>query len=195
MRKRYMLVVLVLFAVAGGQAYADDRGFYVGGGVGIPNLDPGDFDEDFANLKFDNETFGFKLFGGYRIIKYFAVEGAYTDYGNVRRHEILPTYDEDLLYQIDLPIDSWDLSAVGRLPVSKTVALYVRLGAASYSADIRTTIGDETENESRSGTGITYGVGFDFRFSKVGMRIAFDWLDIEDTGGVFMPTASLTYNF
>jgi len=192
MMKRYMLVVLVILAVAGGQAYAGDRGFYVGGGVGIPKLEVSDFNEDFADLKFENSSGGFKLFGGYRITKYFAAEGAYTDYSNVKHHEILPWGE---FREINVAIDSWDLSAVGRLPLGKTVALYVRLGGASYSADVRTTIDDETENESRSGTGLTYGGGIDFRAKKFGVRIALDWLDIEDTGGVFMPTASLTYTF
>jgi OOP family OmpA-OmpF porin len=195
MTKRYMLVVLVLLTVGGGQAYSADRGFYVGAGIGVPNLDPGDFDENFENLKFDNESFGFKLFGGYRITKNFAVEGAYTDYGSIKHHEILPVGQENLLFEIDVPIDAWDLSVVGRLPVSNSVALYARVGGASYSADVRATIGDETDTTSWSGTDLTYGVGFDFLFSKVGLRISFDWLEIEDTGGVFMPAASMTYKF
>jgi len=101
----------------------------------------------------------------------------------------------NLEYQIDVAIDSWDASAIGRLPVGQKMALYVRLGGASYSANIRTSIEDETEKDTRSGTDITYGFGFDYQAKKFGMRVAFDWLDIEDTGGVFLPTLGLTYTF
>jgi len=74
MTERYMLVVLVILAVAGSQANAGDRSFYVGGGVGVPILEVGDFNEDFDGLKFENSTVGFKLFGGYQFNKYFAIE-------------------------------------------------------------------------------------------------------------------------
>jgi hypothetical protein len=195
MTKRYMLVVLVILAVAGGQAHAGDRGFYVGGGVGVPILEVSDFDEEFDDLKFENRSLGFKIFGGYQFNKYFAAEGTYSDYSNVKHHEIVPVSQENLLYEINVAIDAWDLSVLGRLPVGEKMAFYLRLGGASWSADVRTTIEEVTENESRSGADITYGGGFDYQAEHFGMRVELDWLDMEDTSGVFMPTLSLTYSF
>jgi Outer membrane protein beta-barrel domain len=190
MRKHVsILIAIVVIALP---AAAAETGFYVGGGFGVTSLDANDFNPDYAGLRLEQNNFGFKLFGGYRFLKYFGVEGGYTDFGNVRVWE---GGNLDFYKEADVGVTMWSGYAVGLIPVSGKVDFFGKLGYASYDVNNRVTDDGETEDRSTSGTDLAYGAGINFRFKKLGMRIEGDWLKIPDTGGVFMVSGSLTYIF
>ncbi len=81
---------VVMAAMAGGSALADDSGWYVGANAGearakidnariTDNLLAAGFTT--TAIKNDDKHFGYKLFGGYQFVKYFALEGGYFDLG------------------------------------------------------------------------------------------------------------------
>ena len=75
-----MMLACVLIVVCG-TATAEEsnpRGGYIGGGLGISTFDDGGA---FAGLSFDDEDTSFQIHGGYKFLKYFAVEARYIDLG------------------------------------------------------------------------------------------------------------------
>ena len=189
--RRWLLSLVVMAAVAS-PAAAADLGFYVGAGIGLTSLDVRDFNPDFADLSFEKDAFGYKLFAGYRPFKYFAVEAGYTNFGNVRSYE-----GGNLLFYRESNIEPsmWSGYAVGLIPVSETVDFFGKLGYASWNVDNDVLEFGETEDRSTSGSDLAWGLGINFRLKKLGIRVEGDWLKIPDTGGVFLLSVSLMYNF
>ena len=184
-----MVAVLVVVAVP---ADCADRGFYIGAGLGAPSFEVNEYYEDFSYLFFEDDTPGFRFFGGYRILKYLGVEATYIDFGTIKKHETT-AYRHD--NELKVGIDSWDASVVGMVPLGEKISLFGKAGFASWNADVRVQDGDEVQDLSRDGTDFTFGAGLDFVFKHMGLRIELDWLTMSDTDGAFMASGNLTYNF
>lgn len=191
MRNHIPVLIIIIMAIAI-PASAIDKGFYVGGGIGVASFDVADFYEDYQPLFFEEGNPGFKFFGGYRILRYLGVEIGYADYGTVIKHEALRQVGHQ---KLSVGINQFDASVLGMLPFGKKVCLYAKLGAASWDTDVIAENGPYTEDLSSSGTDLTYALGLDFLFKKVGMRVETGWVDIPDTSGVLLVSLNLTYNF
>ena len=133
---------LAVLFLAGAASAAEAGTFYVGGGGGQASADKGAYD--------DQDT-AFSLFGGYQFNRYFAVEGGYADFG-----EIKPSSGSSL------KADTFHLTAVGTLPVNDAFSLYAKAGAHRWDADEKLSVlgGDD------SGTDPTYGVGAQYRINE-----------------------------
>src|SRR5262245_57423097 len=88
MRIGRQILAAALLALAGA-AYAQDQGFYVGGGAGISKaLDPADCSDSLgfsvSNCNIEDKKTGWKVFVGYQFNPYVAVEGGYTDLGKFK---------------------------------------------------------------------------------------------------------------
>jgi len=189
---RKTLLTLVVMGIVAAPAAAADLGFSVGLTLGITSVNVPDFDPDFGGLRFKEEAFGYQLFAGYRPLKYFAVEAAYTDFGNVQVYE---GGNANFYKEANVDISMWSGYAVGLVPMSEKVDFFAKLGYASWNNDNTVISGDQSEDRSTSGSDVAWGLGFNFRFNKLGARIAGDWLQIPDTGGAFMISGGLMYNF
>jgi len=55
------------------------RGFYLGGSVGVATFDD---DGMFAGLQFDDTDTSYGVYGGYKILKYLAVEARFSNQGS-----------------------------------------------------------------------------------------------------------------
>ncbi|MFC4727432.1 porin family protein [Coralloluteibacterium thermophilus] len=131
-------------------ANAADRGFYLGGKVGAASYEDRWIDE--------NDT-SFGVYGGFRFNPYFAVEGMYTDFGNIRGSLTPPE-----LGRGSVEPRSFGVSAVGFLPIGNQFSLFANAGLHSWEADpderLREVIG------KRSSTDPFYGVGAQFDFNS-----------------------------
>ena len=190
MRKLVLIVVAIIALAA--PASTAETGIYVGGGLGVSSLDVRDFAPEFADLRFQQEDPGAKLFAGWRVSRFFAVEAGYTDFGDVRQWE---GGNLQFFQEANIGVTTWSAYAVGLVPLSDKTDLYGKLGYSSWDSSVQTTSGGETEDLSTSGTDPTFGIGLAFRFKKVGIRFEGDWLQIPDAGQVFLLSASLTYIF
>jgi len=186
------LLCLIAIAIVAVPVSAADRGLYLGAGLGLASFDAAAFNPDYEDLWFEEDNFGFRVFGGYRIMKYLAVELTYNDFGTILKREVSSTL---IRQRFSVGIDSWDASVVGMLPLGAKASLFAKVGAASWNADILITLNEVPEEESLSGTELIAGAGVDFVFKKVGMRAEIDWLQIADITSAFIFSLNLTYHF
>lgn len=153
---RFLFALLASAAFAISPAMADDAGFYVGAGIG-------DFSVEVDG--FDGSDTGYKVFGGYQFMRFFAVELEYIDGGTV----------EDGGLEID--VSGFNLSAMGILPVGERFSLFAKLGMIAWDADAPG-IGSD------SGEDLSWGIGGGYAFTdQFGMRLEYQGFEIEDADG------------
>ena len=88
------LLLSGLAAAAAAQA-DEESGFYAGAGVGVFDVRIDDFDDiDETIDDYDSDDTAWKVFGGWRMTKYFAAEVAYVNLGSPD-DEILPGLNAD----------------------------------------------------------------------------------------------------
>ena len=168
MRFIFALVAASAFAIS--PAMAAGNGSYIGAGIG---------DFGIKVDSFDASDTGFKVFGGYRFMDYFAAELEYIDGGTA----------EDSGFEID--VSGWNLSGVGRLPIGEKFNVFAKLGMIFWDADL-----GGLENASDSGEDFSWGIGAGYSFTdNFGMQVEYQGFEIEDTDTVDMFSASVVYKF
>lgn len=141
MRKLCVLGFVLMLIVPAAQA----GGFYVGGSLLDAGFDRGSVDDS------DN---GFKVWGGYNIIKWVGVEAAYNDFGEPSQS--VGTVDSS----------AWSAVAKGTLPVGP-VELFAKAGFYRWDVDFGALDDD--------GTDLGYGVGVAFVvIDKVEIRAEYE---------------------
>ena len=129
----------------------------------------------------DESSTGFKIFGGYRFNKNFALEGGYTDLGkfNASREAIAP-FSGSL--SRSTKASGFDLSAVGIIPMQNGFSLFGKVGAMyTMSEGSVSTSGalllapDVSTNPKRSEWNPKVGIGADYAFSNgLGLRLEYE---------------------
>lgn len=166
------LAIVTLGATAASVARAaDDAGPYIGASIGRSHLTAGadKIDGAFAaqglgtSTSLDRNDTSYALTLGYRVNKFFAVEGNYIDFG---RYGLTSAVNSPALDTINgkYKADGFDLAAVGILPLDYGFSAYGKLGALWSKAklDVASTGAVGVSNESHSGTGVTYGLGVSY---------------------------------
>lgn len=138
---------------------------YLGGSVGVTKVDEEGFEDDN----------GFKITGGYKFNKNFALEASYVDLGEFQAEdevvEVIEYLVGESLREVSVDITGIELSAVGFAPVSDNAAFFARVGIFKWDADVRvetTWYGSGTSTED--GSDPFLGAGFYFDISD---RLAF----------------------
>jgi OOP family OmpA-OmpF porin len=127
-------------------AQAEDSGFYLGAGIGQSR-------QEFN--QFDAHATAYKLFGGWSFNEYFAFEGGYID-GGTQSDTIGPLH-------VDISSDGFFGAGLGKWPIGKYVAPYVKLGYAFYDSTTKLSVGAQSASESDSASGFLFGGGFEFK--------------------------------
>lgn len=165
---RFIIALIAASAFAISPAMAKDNGFYVGAGIGDFSVDVGGF---------DGSDTGFKVFGGYKFMKYVAAELEYIDGGTV----------ED--GGLELDVSGFNLSGVGILPIGEKFGLFAKLGMIFWDAKARG-FGDD------SGEDFSWGIGAGYSFTdQFGMQLEYQGFEIEDTDSVDMISLSASWTF
>lgn len=194
---RHVLFLALSAALGVSTAQAADTGFYVGGSLGqskVNDFDGADLDAELATQGIisssttDDTDTGWKVFAGYRIMKYLAVEGAYTNFGEATAHSVVTSPSSGTV-DTTLEAEAWTVSALGILPLGDNFSLFARLGVNFWNADISAvgTGGGVTAVASGGddGTDMVYGVGAVYSFTKnlsvrgEWERYAFDDADVD----------------
>ena len=142
----------------------------------------------------DDKASGWKLFGGYRLNKHFAIEAAYSAGSDF---EASGTYF-GMPVSLSAKANFLEGTAVGMLPLGERFALLGKIGVSYWDLKVSTPLGSDSD----SGLGLTYGVGAQFDFTpKFGVRAEWQMypsVGDEDTTGqtdVDVLSASVYFRF
>lgn len=134
-------------ALIGSGAWAADSGFYMGGDIGRTKNNANATTDPRANVKKSDTSYG--IYGGYQLNRYLAAEVGVARLGT---QKIGNTNSKTTTYSLD---------AIGRLPVSDSLAVYGRLGGAHYERSY-----NGIPNERAHSVGLKVGVGADYAINK-----------------------------
>ena len=202
---------LVGFAAVSGQAaVAAESGGYIGLGVGLSqaNIDGGRISSELqgsgltmTSIDEDNDDIGYKLFGGYKFNKYFAVEGGYFNlgkFGFTANTTPAGTFTGSGKFQ------GLNLDAVGILPLSEKFSAFGRVGYIyTETKDTFSGTGAVTvtnPNPEKKEGNYKYGLGAQYDFTyNLGLRAEWERYRVNDAvgnkGDIDMALISLVYTF
>ena len=165
-------------------AYAQES-FYVGASIGQSYIEE---DDVVAGEDFDEEDFGFKVFGGYQFHKNFAAEFDYLDFGEP---------DDNILgVKSEIELYAFALYGVGILPLTDQFELFAKLGAAYWDAEVKAKFLGLSVSDDEDGTDLAYGLGASFAFTdQVAVRVEYEGVDVDDLDGADLLTVGGTYSF
>lgn len=160
--KRYFVLILGVFFSSPMLAA---EGVYLGGGVVGGWLDVSD-------INFRAQQVGYKLMGGWRVNKNFAVEATWQDFGNF----------SDSVSDVDVKVgvDGYTVEAIGILPTSADVELYGKLGYFDSDFKIAASGFDGNINDSDNGALLGFGMQAE-AWPQIVVRLEFNWFDVEET--------------
>lgn len=106
--------------VAGPVLADNDSGLYIGASVGQYNIELDGLDDGTGTIvDFDSDDTAFKLFGGWRFNRYFALELAYIDLGEAG--------EQVSGVPLDIAIDGFAPYLVGTLPLGAGITVFDHL--------------------------------------------------------------------
>jgi OOP family OmpA-OmpF porin len=204
------LSVLALGVLALAPASAQNSGWYVGvnGGLSAAKIDDQRIADDLLNsgfattaIKNDDREPGFKLYGGYRFGRYFAVEGGYFNLGKFG-------FTADTLPPGTLigsgRFQGMNFDAVPMLPITDALFLFGRIGANyAWASDRFSGTGAVNvldPSASKSATNYKYGFGVEYDFTRhFGARLEAERYRVDDAvgnrGEIDMVSLGVLYRF
>ncbi len=160
MKNKSALVASLLFCAGGLQsAVAHDVGFYIGGFVLQSSKDAarGEYEalnsavQDFSIFtvgeqrnSFDETDIGFAVSGGYRFTRYIAIEGGFTQFGQItfasRATGNYPLEPGTLATNIETETSGFTLSVLGAWPVTRNWDVFARAGALLADNELKVVV-------------------------------------------------------
>ncbi len=204
------LGLAVLAAFASPLAMADDAGWYGGVNVGQSRAKIDDarvtsnlLGSGFAtsSITDDDSDTGYKLFGGYKFNRNFALEGGYFDLG---RFGFTATTVPAGTLNGNIKLRGVNLDAVGILPITERFSAFGRVGVnyaeAKDSFSGTGAVNVTNPNPSKRDTNYKFGAGLQYDFTQsLGMRLEAERYRINDAvgnkGDVDLVSVGLVYRF
>lgn len=151
-----------------------DFAFYAGAGLGQSRYQTYEIADDgsFTSSRTDDTDTGLRLFGGMGIGKYFALEASYADFGEASfraQSDGSAGFWNAGPQRTKFAAEGYDVSLVGRVPLTDDWALFAKGGTAWLRVDFAVAVdaqccgvvqaSDEVDNDAE---GITYGGGVQY---------------------------------
>jgi len=133
--------------------------FYVGGALGQASTDVPEANNS-PGVTVDDSSTGYKVFGGYNVVKYFSVEGAYVDGASVSMNAAPMTSS--------METSGFAFRAMGVLPLREKLSLFADLGMYMWNGDATVSDGNSTASGSTDGTDPVFGVGMGWQVMPQG---------------------------
>jgi opacity protein-like surface antigen len=182
MRTLKWVVALGLAGVcAGTAAHADDTGIYAGGSVGRAESD---ISNDTLDSLLDNEDTAFKLFLGYRVLDWVGFEAEYVDLGEITGS------NGNLLGSNAFRLEEAGFGVFGMLywtPAPVPLDLFAKGGFVVSQAHVRSSNGIFAFDQTDNSTDLAWGVGAQFRFDKLAVRVEYEKFDLDAGPNVDAP--------
>jgi OOP family OmpA-OmpF porin len=204
------LGLAALAAIASPFAVADDTGWYGGVNIGQSKAKIDDaritgnlLGSGFAtsSITNDDRDTGYKLFGGYKFNRNFAVEGGYFDLG---RFGYTATTVPAGTLNGNIKLKGLNLDAVGILPITEKFSAFGRVGVnyaeARDSFSGTGAVNVLNANPSKREANLKFGGGLQYDFTQsLGMRLEAERYRINDAVGdksdVDLVSVGLVYRF
>ena len=157
---------------------------YLGGGWGKAT-----YTIEGPDARADTQDSGFKLYAGYRAVKWFGVEAAYSD--------LLSGRQTSMGVDFSVAVNYWSAAAVGLLPVHPRFELWAKVEATRWNTDVTLDDGiSPPVGGGGTGTGLGYGVGFDwYALRRVGIRVEWESFDFDDVVDVHYVSGGMIFRF
>ena len=188
------LALAILAVLASPCALAANPGWYGGANVGQsaatiddPRITATLLGQGFTGVSIadDDRDTGFKVFAGYQVNRYFAIEGGYVNLGEFGY--TATTVPAGTLTG-NIKLQGVNLDVLGFVPFTEKFSAFARVGAIYAEAkDTFTSTGAvivTNPSPSKRDTNYKFGVGLQYDFSeKVGMRVEAERYRIDDAVG------------
>jgi len=186
MKKSLLISAMAVFGLTSSAfaATSPDAGFYMGlsGGFDMTN------DQNQENLiipcgcrvidAHGDHGFASRVFVGYDINRYFAVESGYSYFFNDVTMDRVS--EKGMFYEVDASNHMvFDLYGKGKLPLIKNFDLYAKLGANLYKTcmNTRMSTGMSSSPDNKNNVNISFGAGADY-YIRSNVIANFEWLRV-----------------
>jgi OOP family OmpA-OmpF porin len=184
--------------------------WYLGAGIGksIASIDQQQIAADLQNAGFivnnvsrDRRDQSFKVYGGYQLLPFLAIEGGYFDLGEFNfQADTRPLS----MYNGEVGIKGINLAAVGTLPLTDQLSALAKLGLTYNDSDTRFSsnglVGVNGFSSSSHYTNYQFGVGLQYQFTEaLALRLEAERYRIDDlvgsNGDIDVVTLGMTYRY
>lgn len=178
---RFLIVLSLLMCLAVATASAQ-KALYLGGGIGNSFVDAELKDAADLPYTIDENTFAWKVFAGYRLAPFLALEGGYRDLGTISTTQGSVALESQTT--------GWDVNGVGVFTFS-IVDLFAKAGAFFWKTDGKV---DALESSSK-GTGFLWGVGAGVHLGTLGVRLEWESPEVKTPSNLSVVSATVTLGF
>lgn len=160
------------------ESYAQE-GLYFGGSIGPSFINKKITDINIDDIKIDGKDMAYKIYAGYKLPAFLALEGGYRNLGRVSNE--LSEHNSS----------GWDLNAKANLSLGP-LQFFGKAGA--FFNNVKVTFQDPLHPEiDENNTKFMFGFGAGLNIERLGLRAEWESLDISKGSKVSMLTAGLTY--
>jgi OOP family OmpA-OmpF porin len=176
------ILTLLTLSTLAAPVLADN--FYIGGSVGQAEWD--DLCDGISASSCDTKDTAYKIFGGYKLNKHFAVEAFYNDSGEYSA--------SGADFDADAEADSFGVAFVGILPLSEQFDLFAKVGVHRWDFEAVGTVDSTVVTVDDSGTDVMYGVGASYSLTD-SVAIRAEWENYSADDDITVLSAGVTYSF
>jgi OOP family OmpA-OmpF porin len=174
-------VLFMLFIFSTNSVFA--QGIYIGASIGNTFVGSKFNLEDEVKEINENST-GYKFFGGYSSDSFFQLEGGYRNLGTVK------TDIEG--FSVESKTTGWDVYGMGRIQIINLIDLFAKAGAFFWKSEsglVQQTLGED------SGTAFAWGLGAGVHLGPIGVRLEWENFQVEDPETLSMLSLGATFGF
>lgn len=152
-------------------ARTDDTGWFAGLGLGYSQNKDYECTGCGAISSLDDSGFAYKLFGGYRLHRNFALSAGYMNLADTKASGPLPFTDT-------VDVDGFYGAGHGILPVTDKIDVFATLGLLRWHQKVTY----NATSGSFDGTDLMYGLGASYAFAKQGPKLQLEWNRLPNVG-------------
>ena len=144
-----------------------------------------DVDVNNEAMNVNGDTTGWRLFGLYKFNERFGIEGGVSSYDRPD--------DPSIPSNVEAEHESFDLFAVGTLPLTEKLDLFGKMGFVSSTTELEE---DELNEVSSSSTDLALAFGGEYELTrKLAIRGEYQWVDSQNSGAGNMLSLSGVFSF